>query len=255
MYKASNPYNLGMDELTIDDKKYISSKRAAKLTGYAKDYIGQLCREGRVPARLVGRTWYVLESAVEDHRFGQKKSEPEVPKGKVSPENTSVTSTWESPHYEATPTEVLPSINRMHLDLESAEPSKTVEDASHIPASDPSLISEGGVKDLEPVASQNDTEIALKTDEGVQPIPFQIVYDLPPEDLLPKARKEAPIPSASEAPTIKDKLARIFISALILLTAVFAALAIISTGFTDRYVYKYQYKPASFVTGIGIYNK
>ncbi|MHB1163603.1 MAG: hypothetical protein ACYCZZ_03760, partial [Minisyncoccota bacterium] len=59
-----------MDELLIEGKKYISSKQAAKITGYAKDYIGQLCREGRVSARLVGRSWYVLEAAIQDHRFG-----------------------------------------------------------------------------------------------------------------------------------------------------------------------------------------
>ncbi len=59
-----------MDELTIGDKVYISSKRAAKITGYAKDYVGQLCREGRVEARLVGRNWYVLEVSILEHRFG-----------------------------------------------------------------------------------------------------------------------------------------------------------------------------------------
>lgn len=37
-----------MDELIIGEKTYLSSKRAAKITGYAKDYVGQLCREGRV---------------------------------------------------------------------------------------------------------------------------------------------------------------------------------------------------------------
>ncbi len=59
-----------MDELTLDGKVYISSKRSAQITGYAKDYIGQLCREGRVAARLVGRNWYVLESSIREHRFG-----------------------------------------------------------------------------------------------------------------------------------------------------------------------------------------
>lgn len=61
-----------MDELTIDDKKYISSKHAAKITGYAKDYVGQLCREGRVEARLVGRSWYVLEDSIREHRYGEE---------------------------------------------------------------------------------------------------------------------------------------------------------------------------------------
>ena len=61
-----------MDELEIDGKTYLSSKAAAKLTGYAKDYVGQLCREGRVNARLVGRSWYVLEESIRTHRFGEE---------------------------------------------------------------------------------------------------------------------------------------------------------------------------------------
>ncbi len=63
-----------MDELTLEGKKYLSSKRAAKITGYAKDYVGQMCREGRVNARLVGRSWYVLEDSIREHRFGKEKN-------------------------------------------------------------------------------------------------------------------------------------------------------------------------------------
>ena len=69
-----------MDELEFDGKTYVSSKRAAQITGYAKDYVGQLCREGRVQARLVGRNWYVLESSIHEHRFGPTAAEtPAVP--------------------------------------------------------------------------------------------------------------------------------------------------------------------------------
>ncbi|MBU1754916.1 hypothetical protein KKH81_01360 [Patescibacteria group bacterium] len=64
-----------MNELIIDDKVYVSSKRAAEITGYAKDYVGQLCREGRVQARLVGRSWYVLEDSIKAHRFGEEEVE------------------------------------------------------------------------------------------------------------------------------------------------------------------------------------
>ena len=38
------------DELTLDGVKYISAKRAADLTQYSKDYVGQLCREGKILA-------------------------------------------------------------------------------------------------------------------------------------------------------------------------------------------------------------
>lgn len=62
-----------MDSLTIEGKEYVSSKRASDITGYAKDYIGQLCREGRVEARLVGRNWYISEASLKDHRFGPQE--------------------------------------------------------------------------------------------------------------------------------------------------------------------------------------
>lgn len=71
-------YTMRMDELTIGDKIYISSKRAAAITGYAKDYVGQLCREGHVEAKMVGRSWYVLETSIRAHRFGQPEQAPEV---------------------------------------------------------------------------------------------------------------------------------------------------------------------------------
>jgi hypothetical protein len=74
-----------MDEITILDKTYISSKRAAEITGYAKDYVGQLCREGHVDAKMVGRSWYVYEPSIRQHRFGEvpvvaeaAQPEPEV---------------------------------------------------------------------------------------------------------------------------------------------------------------------------------
>ena len=56
-----------MDELVVDGKKYINSRMASQLTGYAKDYIGQLVRQGKVEARRVGRAWFVLEEALARH--------------------------------------------------------------------------------------------------------------------------------------------------------------------------------------------
>jgi hypothetical protein len=56
-----------MDELDVQGKKYISSKRGAELTGYAKDYIGQLARAGKVPGTRFGRAWFVEEAALLKH--------------------------------------------------------------------------------------------------------------------------------------------------------------------------------------------
>ena len=56
-----------MDSIDLQGKKYISSKRAAKITGYAQDYIGQLARGEKVPATRIGRGWYVSEKEILKH--------------------------------------------------------------------------------------------------------------------------------------------------------------------------------------------
>lgn len=122
-----------MNELTIDGKTYVSSKRAAEITGYAKDYIGQMCREGRVEARLVGRAWYVLETSLREHRFGSETavSEPEAPK------KPSIVDTWATLRYEAEPSEAKaipifekPSVNAFEMASEALSESHTTVDES-----------------------------------------------------------------------------------------------------------------------------
>ncbi len=97
-----------MDEILIEGKRYVSSKQAAKITGYAKDYVGQLCREGRVEARLVGRNWYVLEDSIREHRFGapEKEEAQEVSK---APEAPALTQDWQI-NYEAETVSYVPPL-------------------------------------------------------------------------------------------------------------------------------------------------
>jgi hypothetical protein len=63
-----------MDELVVGGKRYISSKRASEITAYAKDYIGQLARGGKVPGTRFGRAWFVDEAAL----LAYLGKEPEV---------------------------------------------------------------------------------------------------------------------------------------------------------------------------------
>ncbi|HRH55600.1 MAG TPA: hypothetical protein PK609_01915 [Candidatus Paceibacterota bacterium] len=100
-----------MDEITIGDKVYVSSKRAAKITGYAKDYVGQLCREGRVEARLVGRSWYVLESAIKEHRFGNVVEEEEKQPEKEPEAPVDRSDTWQKPQYVSEPATLVPELS------------------------------------------------------------------------------------------------------------------------------------------------
>ncbi len=54
--------------LNIDGKMYISSHRAAEMTKYSNDYIGRLCRHKKIPARMVGRNWFVEQKAILNYK-------------------------------------------------------------------------------------------------------------------------------------------------------------------------------------------
>lgn len=62
-----------MKELVLNGRTYLSTKRAAEVTGYTTDYVGQLARGGKVDAQLVGRNWYISEDSITKHKFGEAK--------------------------------------------------------------------------------------------------------------------------------------------------------------------------------------
>ncbi|MEK7604893.1 MAG: helix-turn-helix domain-containing protein [Patescibacteria group bacterium] len=281
-----------MDEILIDERKYVSSKRAAKITGYAKDYIGQLCREGRVPARLVGRSWYVLESAIEDHRFGEKvEREPQIKEMKEkSDESLTLRSTWESPHYEATQTEVLPSINRLKNPPTtppegSKMPQETIEDQrgviEHLQNSWKEWF-DRTVKDEEVQEQQYDSrpdelsveqttpthpEMGVIMDEGEVAIPVHTIYDLPPQDLLPHHSSRIEIVEPEEiskpaepelAPVQRRKfkrgaLYRAFITFVLLATFAIAGISVLGSGFIDYILFSHT--RAGYISGFSVYIK
>ncbi len=51
-----------------DGEEYIPTQKAAEITGYTQDYVGQLARGGEIAARKVGRRWYVGKAALLQHR-------------------------------------------------------------------------------------------------------------------------------------------------------------------------------------------
>ncbi len=59
--------------VSFDGKDYISASRAAKLTSYNQDYIGQLARGGKVLSRQIGNRWYVEREGLLAHK-SQKDS-------------------------------------------------------------------------------------------------------------------------------------------------------------------------------------
>lgn len=54
--------------VSFDGKDYISANRAAKITGYNQDYVGQLARSGKILSRQVGNRWYVDRVGILAHK-------------------------------------------------------------------------------------------------------------------------------------------------------------------------------------------
>ncbi len=62
-----------MDTILLEGVSYTKAAILAKRFRYTSDYIGQLCRSGKVVCHMVGRTWYVTESSLLEHRDSRYK--------------------------------------------------------------------------------------------------------------------------------------------------------------------------------------
>lgn len=63
-----------MEKVSLDGKTYIKATKIARDLGYTADYVGQLCRSGKVDAQLVGRSWFVEENSIQDHKENRYRS-------------------------------------------------------------------------------------------------------------------------------------------------------------------------------------
>ncbi|MSU73967.1 DNA-binding protein [Candidatus Kaiserbacteria bacterium] len=54
--------------ISFDGKDHISASRAAKITGYHPDYVGQLARSGTIISRQVGNRWYIDREGILAHK-------------------------------------------------------------------------------------------------------------------------------------------------------------------------------------------
>lgn len=75
------------DELSIEGKQYISSKRAADLSGYAQDYVGQLARKGLIDAQRIGGLWYVFMESLAKYKEKADTYVPVPPQATFKNEN------------------------------------------------------------------------------------------------------------------------------------------------------------------------
>jgi hypothetical protein len=93
--------------ISFDGKDYVSASRAAKLTGYHQDYVGQLARSGTVLSRQVGNRWYVERTAILAHKREKDRLLAAVqaqavgiaPKAENKPETKEVVKVEEEPFF------------------------------------------------------------------------------------------------------------------------------------------------------------
>lgn len=253
-----------MEELLIEEKKYVSSKRAAKMTGYAKDYIGQLCREGRVPARLVGRSWYVLESAIQDHRFGNQGTESPATVVMAQSTGFSLPQTWEFPRYEAAQTETLPSLNRLD-DVEeiregASETPQGLQESwkewfDHVADSLPAVEKPSSVDEDLASAAHKEEEREIIVEEPAN-VPLRVIHhQLPdPEMLQERVTKRERVYEQQESRTLVESRAMFTVRvAGALFSAAAVSLAVVGSGYFDTYLISGD--PVSIVSGLSVYAK
>lgn len=77
-----------MDQtLTLKGKIYISSKRAAYFSGFAKDYVAEMLRSGKIEGTKVSRNWYVSQNSLLDYLKNHDADRYEKFKNKLGAEN------------------------------------------------------------------------------------------------------------------------------------------------------------------------
>ena len=125
-----------MDTVTLNGKEYAKARSVARELGYTSDYIGQLCRSGKIDAELVGRSWYVDVSELKSHkasRYGTKGTKdikknlterqqsgsggsefavPVTPKGRGQSVNFKKHIFWNTPRYEIDENELMPAVQK-----------------------------------------------------------------------------------------------------------------------------------------------
>ncbi len=57
-----------METILDNGVTYVKATALAKKYRYTTDYIGQLCRSGKVDAKLIGRAWFVSEASLVSHK-------------------------------------------------------------------------------------------------------------------------------------------------------------------------------------------
>lgn len=179
--------------VSFDGRDYVSASRAAKLTGYTQDYVGQLAREGTVSARLIGNRWFVdreeiarhkaekdaLLASVQAQSVGLAKQESQVTDLKGSKEDKSELFY----KYNAESADLIP-----HPIVQKSV-SSVVEDNAELSAEEQPASIDPEDSTWEEAEEEIPIRIVAHTPANPQPVPTQgIRHNLPPRQTSDMAR-------------------------------------------------------------------
>lgn len=261
-----------MNELDINGKKYVKASVLAKNLGYTSDYVGQLCRAGKVEAAQVGRSWFVAADSLTSHRKERvrsnhvKSTEAIAAYKKHSVVATPSTETTRARHisihhYETDDTELMPhtkktpvsetkssvalttkpapAATKKHL-VEKTVKTKQLAKTSHFVASEPAPVSFSGTLEIANVETEDTPEPAAT---------------VPKADLLTPTSVKQPSPAvftsvAAHVPSANAKKATF--SRLITMGLLFFGLIFALTVLQFGLVKQWNYTGNNINTGFGI---
>lgn len=164
--------------VSFDGKDYISASRAAKVTGYSQDYIGQLARSGQVLSRQMGNRWFIDRQALIEHKKGKdallalvqvtavglQKSEETPLKAQVpgvAPADTHFT-------YRSDDTHLMPQVS----EKKEIEEESQIDSISRLKtfASEENTVAKNDLK-----SSSGEYEPEILESDQVNPIPIRII--------------------------------------------------------------------------------
>lgn len=219
-----------MKTLEINGKTYVKATALARELGYTSDYIGQLCRGGKVKAEQVGRSWYVEKDSITAHKENRYRSTAAKTKRDFkdrvrevhssdaiqSPEEQAHTVHLKPHVYENDEAELIPTVIKDEHKREENKVAKapTPKGVSRVPiAVEPSksvTVEPSGteykiqVSERAPIRFTGTLAIS-GDDERLPPVKYRSVDEVAPETLPPKP-KRIPREQLKESATVSLKV-------------------------------------------------
>lgn len=232
-----------MEEISVKGEDYVKASVIAKKFGYTADYIGQLCRADQVKATLVGRSWYVNEQSLLEHKKGRYRSSLTKSKEAIQKtigENKTQTQSLDPRYlkhlvrYDPDDQELFPTVPGKEAEEVKSDHNNTPKNIATLPETNnidsiPSPISHTvSIRKFTPV---------LRTIPALRPLPLRIVEE-------PRARRAEIVQRRRAFPQVALIVAVVLIGEALMMSAFFGLEKKLVTTTDGTEVVLYNFNPA-----------